>query len=121
MSGADTWSLALAAYEVARDAYKPSDGTIEDDNDLPLWEAYNAAWERMIDTPAPDAVASLFKLRAVIAVEHCEVIGDGPDNPATLRRLYDGPSHDGFSLVCLLRDACLQVGVAHPAITIAQR
>lgn len=120
LNAADQWQVAVAAYETARDAYPPSQGTADDDTDLSLWEAYNAAWEKMIDTPAPDAAASVYKLRAVIAVEHCDVIGDGPDNPVTLQRMYDGPMHDGFWMVCLLRDACLQAGLSHPSIEATQ-
>lgn len=87
----------------------------------PIWEAafdvFCDVWQLLIDTPAPDAAATVFKLRAIINYGWNEEIGDTPDSAAFYQRhLNEKTQESAFPYVRLLQDACRQAGVDHPAV-----
>lgn len=85
------------------------------------WDAafnvYSDAWQDVIDTPAPDAEATVYKLRTMINHGCEEEATDTPDSVPFLQRLLNERAQDSaFPYVRLLQDACRQAGVSHPVL-----
>lgn len=107
------WETSLARLDAT--AHQPA----EDDD--PMWEAafnaYSDAWQMLVDAPAPDAEASVYKLRTIINYGWNEELGDKPDAPAFYQRHLNEKAQDSaFPYVRLLQDACRQAGIDHPAL-----
>lgn len=114
------WIAAVEAYKASGAAFYAT----RDDGDQPggalLWEAHKAAWRDLVDTAAPDPEATAYKIAAYIDLAHTDEPGDAANNSDTLQRLLNETEIDGaFGVVRLLRDACLQAGIAHPITTMA--
>lgn len=73
------------------------------------FSAYNEAWGRMIEAPAPTVEAIAFKVRSLIEMICLETGEDRVDDPAFLQRLLDGGG-GGASLVWILKDALRLAG-----------
>lgn len=112
------WDAAVSRYETTSKAYHASevDPATTDEAGEALHDAMSDAWEAMIDTRAPDAAASAYKLRDLIREVYAAEIGDDVDDMDLLQRLIDSRTVDGpFPLVRLYQDALYQAGIEHPA------
>ena len=114
------WLRVVGLWEAALEELQAASKTPCADDD-PVWtgafDAYSDAWQLIVDTPAPDAAATAFKLRVIINHGWEEELTDTPDGPAFYQRLLNERAQDSaFPYVRLLQDACRQSGVDHPAL-----
>ncbi len=94
-----TWDLAVEAFEAAHTAMRadPESGALDDEAAL--------TYAQILQTPAPDAFAALYKLEVVIDAAHCENKGDSLHSATTIARLWrDGHTKGARSLMLLRSD-----------------
>lgn len=112
---------AVSAFEDSLAGLEEADRLPDDDAKEPAYMAafdvFSDAWQALIDAPAPDPAASVYKLRAIINHAWNEDIADTPDSPALYQRhLNETVQESAFPYVRLLQDACRQSGIDHPAM-----
>lgn len=110
------WQRVVTVWEAATAAYEACEGKSDAEVAEPF-DAYSDAWQLLIDTPAPDAEATVYKLRTIINHGWQEDISDTPDAPAFYQRILNETQQDsGFPYARLLQDACRQSGIDHPIV-----
>ena len=117
----ERWDHAVLAFENSLVGLERADRLPEDDAKEPAYlaafDVFSDAWQALIDAPAPDAAATVYKLRIIINHAWNEDINDTPDSPALYQRhLNETVQESAFPYVRLLQDACRQSGIDHPAV-----
>lgn len=110
------WQRVVQVWEAAVAADQACEGTSDAEEEGP-YNAYCEAWRLLIDTPAPDAEATVYKLRTIINHGWEEEPSDTPDAPGFYQRVLNDTQQDsGFPYARLLQDACRQSGIDHPVL-----
>lgn len=120
------WDAAVRQWEDATEALRVADATSHTDDDYDAehgpFAVWCDAWEALMDAPAPDALANIYKLRTIIAEAYGEAPGDDADNLTFMQALLNDRAQDsGFTNVRLLQDAYRQAGIYHPVLGLVRQ